>query len=683
MAQFNTRIALRYDTWANWNSTTATDKGANLVLLKGELGICSIPASTNAGQSTSEPVILIKVGDGSSKFSALPWISAKAADVYTWAKQTEAQFVTNFLGMTDGSKTIQELLDGVFATDTALSNAVAALEQKIADLAVATLEGRVKTLEDEVDALQTAVNTTLPNAIDAVDAKFANYTNTTGMNSAIATALQTAKDYADDNDTDTTYTFASGTTKGAFSVTPKGGSAQSVAIYGLGTAAYEAKGAFDASGAATTALADAKTYADGLIAGLDVAAITGAQSKTITSISETNGKISAIYSDIKITKSQVSDFGSYDASGSAASALADAKEYADGLIAAEVTRADGAYDAKGAAATAESNAKAYADDIKTELLGEGTINETYDTLKEISDWIVNTGSDVTDLAQDIATNAAAIEDIVDGTTTVAKATNATQLGGTAASSYLKKSEAPGYGDILTKTSAASTYQPKGDYATAEQGAKADSAVQSVAIATGTANGKVKLTVDGTATEASVYGLKSAAYTESSAYATSAQGTKADNAVAAIATYGDIVTHDASEFATAAQGGKADTAIQSGSFAGTALTKSGTALSISQADARTALGLGSAAYTASTAYDAAGTAAGLIAGLDVTVSGMGAGKTLKTLTEADGKIAATFQDIAITSSQVSGLATVATSGKMDDLGQTDTIVFYCGTASEVL
>lgn len=34
------------------------------------------------------------------------------------------------------------------------------------------------------------------------------------------------------------YTFASGTTNGAFSVTPSGGSAQSVAIYGLDTAAY-------------------------------------------------------------------------------------------------------------------------------------------------------------------------------------------------------------------------------------------------------------------------------------------------------------------------------------------------------------------------------------------------------------------------------------------------------------
>lgn len=36
----------------------------------------------------------------------------------------------------------------------------------------------------------------------------------------------------------TTYTFETGTTNGAFSVTPSGGSAQSVSIFGLGTAAY-------------------------------------------------------------------------------------------------------------------------------------------------------------------------------------------------------------------------------------------------------------------------------------------------------------------------------------------------------------------------------------------------------------------------------------------------------------
>ncbi len=57
-----------------------------------------------------------------------------------------------------------------------------------------------------------------------------------------------------------------------------------------------------------------------------------------------------------------------------------------------------------------------------------------------------------------------------------------------------------------------------DFATAAQGAKADTAVQSVALAGGTNNGTVKLTVDGADTDnIAVTGLGSAAFTESSAY----------------------------------------------------------------------------------------------------------------------------------------------------------------------
>lgn len=55
------------------------------------------------------------------------------------------------------------------------------------------------------------------------------------------------------------------------------------------------------------------------------------------------------------------------------------------------------------------------------------------------------------------------------------------------------------------------------------------------------------------------------------------------------------------------------------------------------------------------FEVAGTAQQLIEALDVTdITGFGAGKTLATLTEEDGKIAATFQDIAITESQITDL-----------------------------
>lgn len=99
----------------------------------------------------------------------------------------------------------------------------------------------------------------------------------------------------------------------------------------------------------------------------------------------------------------------------------------------------------------------------------------------------------------------------------------------------------------------------------------DGAVQSVSLATGTNNGTVKLTVDGKATDnIAVKGLGSAAYTNTNAYATAAQGTLATNAVRKVAT---------------------------GSNNGTISVTTGTGAATDVA----VKGLGSAAYTASNAY----------------------------------------------------------------------------------
>lgn len=77
MATLNTRIQLKFDTYQNWLDN-------DIVLLKGEIGIAEIPAETGVVQS--EPAYLIKIGDGTKKFSELDWVSGKAADVYAWAK---------------------------------------------------------------------------------------------------------------------------------------------------------------------------------------------------------------------------------------------------------------------------------------------------------------------------------------------------------------------------------------------------------------------------------------------------------------------------------------------------------------------------------------------------------------------------------------------------------------------
>lgn len=87
----NTRIALKYDSYQNWQTH-------NPILLKGEIAIAELPVDANkpgvgepnAAGSTpaiqNAPNILIKVGDGTNHYNDLKFVSALAADVYSWAK---------------------------------------------------------------------------------------------------------------------------------------------------------------------------------------------------------------------------------------------------------------------------------------------------------------------------------------------------------------------------------------------------------------------------------------------------------------------------------------------------------------------------------------------------------------------------------------------------------------------
>ena len=106
----NTRIQLKYDSYANWMTNDP-------VLKMGEIAIATIPANeTNAHSPVVKdnlPNVIIKVGDGSSKYSALKFVSGLAADVYAWAKAPERPtytadditgletFINNVIGKTE------------------------------------------------------------------------------------------------------------------------------------------------------------------------------------------------------------------------------------------------------------------------------------------------------------------------------------------------------------------------------------------------------------------------------------------------------------------------------------------------------------------------------------------------------------------------------------------------------
>lgn len=76
----NIRVQSKYDVLANWNAN-------NPVLLKGEVAYVIIPSES--GAMATEPVVLTKVGDGTSNFQSLSYVGALAADVYSWRKQIQ------------------------------------------------------------------------------------------------------------------------------------------------------------------------------------------------------------------------------------------------------------------------------------------------------------------------------------------------------------------------------------------------------------------------------------------------------------------------------------------------------------------------------------------------------------------------------------------------------------------
>lgn len=105
-----TRIQVKYDTYTAW---TTNDP----VLLAGEIAVATIAnvegASSQKYNSVPLPQVLIKVGDGNSKYSELPFVSGMAADVYSWAKASVKPSYT--AGEIGGLK---EFVEGISDIDT-------------------------------------------------------------------------------------------------------------------------------------------------------------------------------------------------------------------------------------------------------------------------------------------------------------------------------------------------------------------------------------------------------------------------------------------------------------------------------------------------------------------------------------------------------------------------------------
>lgn len=183
----NTRIALKYDSYENWQTH-------NPILLKGEIAIAELPVSENkpgvgvpnADGSTpaiqNAPNILIKVGDGTNHYNDLKFVSALAADVYSWAKAAtkptysagEITGLKDYIGQQIQDTNTQYRI--VAVDDSAYSYKLQ--KKDIGDADYTDVAGSVINLtnvDSRLDILEAAIGengavaTKIANAIDALD----------------------------------------------------------------------------------------------------------------------------------------------------------------------------------------------------------------------------------------------------------------------------------------------------------------------------------------------------------------------------------------------------------------------------------------------------------------------------------------------------------------------------------
>ena len=347
---FNTRIRNKIDTFANW---TKNDP----VLLNGEIGIVVVPASTGAVQQ--EPAILIKIGDGTKKFSELEFISSKAADVYDWAKaSTKPTYAaTEISGLSDYiSGEIQD-------TDT---------QYKI-----------------EADAGNAR--------------KFYLYSRplngSWGSNPVSTIEIP-----------ETVYTLATGTTNGTVKF-----NGTDVAVKGLGSAAYTNANAYDASGSAASALASAKTYADGKDAAIAAAKKAGEDAQA--DVDALAGKVGTVPGGKTVVQMIEGAQADVDALETKVGAVSDGKTVVQMIADAQAAATYDDTALKGRVAVTETaidtlngngdgSVKKQVADAVAGIVADAP--EAYDTLKEISDWISTHASDASSMNSQINTNKNAI-----------------------------------------------------------------------------------------------------------------------------------------------------------------------------------------------------------------------------------------------------------------------------------
>ena len=695
----NTRIRLKYDSLQNW-----TDK--NTVLLQGEVAIAYLADShtTTTPDNGTHPV-LMKVGPGA--FNSLPWMSALAADVYAWAKATEAEHIewlkTNHA---DNNTTYAfAIVNGALqVTETPHVNGVAGTPV-------------VKSYDFITpDELTTILNNyytkTEVNAITG-DLANLNTTNKGNLVAAINEALQAvevggtgsvvtvADSSFESNDSDKTYTgsirfdvkqggnkvsvpieFGAGAGLEVTPVAHPSGESTNIPAIGLSDATKTSLEKADTavqsvtleSGTSNGTLkltVDGTATGDILVKGLQDAAYVTVESLNATAQGYANGKDAAIQAAQKAGDDAAAALNTYK--GEMTTALANKADKSvvdamytnskiDELLATKQNTIPAeTYDSFGSAADALEEAKDYADqkllDFENAYI-KADENGTIDKLNEIAAWIADDEAGAAKIISDVA----------------AANTNASNAVSTANAASGVASEAKGLAEgavntandaktaALTAQNSASASASAADASAQAAAGSAGAAASAQALAEGHAD-----TASTKASEASA--SAGAAAGSASEAATAKQGAEAAQSAAETAQSAAEAAQLAAERAQAAAEDAKLNAQENASVAsnasGAAAEHSAAAVTARQG-AETAQGKAEAAQAAAEAAQAAAESSNTSA--------------TAIANEAKGAAEAATAASNAATQAVAGLHAIATSGSTDDLvAGTEVWVFNCGGA----
>lgn len=500
----NTRILTRIDTLENWLKSS-------IILKKGEMAIATVPTGDTNGASLHLPATVIKIGNDVNTFAELPYLQAIAADVPTWAKAATpaipaenitglADFISGEIQDTDTQYTLIKGDDDYTYKLMSRAKGATNYTTEVATLTIPNPTSDINALKALVGDV--AVATQISNAITAL--KLSDTYEVKGAAAAVKTALlgDAAEAYntlgkledaviAAQNSADEKTTMAAVEAKNYATKTEAQGYATAVVGVAADTAdkdtvkgakAY-AKGLNDATNTRVEALETAigeggsvDSQIDAKIAKLDAAEVAVGTGEIIEKVSQTDGKISVskralVAGDIPtIEQSQVSGLGT--ALATKQDTLAFQNDNYDKTTNKVITKSD--LDA----AVAGLSGAVHFIGVKTELPTSGNNgdicivgNKEYVYSTSDSKWhelgdetIYAVKGQIKDV--DVAADAAIAQSKIAGLTDAlgAKA-NAADLGSMAteaAADYIKKTDAPGYADILTATAAGTTYETKTD-----------------------------------------------------------------------------------------------------------------------------------------------------------------------------------------------------------------------------